>query len=254
MTVEQRKTIIDGVLTAGKRLREIFLEQHDFEMSKLTTFDYGIFADKEAESIILKVVEKSKLPCRIIAEESGIIEKRDAEYEVFIDPLDGTVNFSRGIPCFCVGVAIFRKHEPVLGIVFDPMMDELFVGEVGNGVQINGKDVRPKFFNYNLYIHLGWFGADAFVKTQSKLKQAGIKVRAAGSGVLAVTYGAVGRGDGSVSLEYNPWDLAPGLVIATELGMRIEQLDGTPVNMHQQKISMISTPPQIFDKVKDAIT
>lgn len=253
MDKNTKKIILDGVLAAGEKLKECFSNTLASNLSKVTTFDYGIPADKESEKILLEAIKHSGLSCEIIAEESGILENPNAEYSVFIDPLDGTVNFSRGIPFFCIGIALFKKEEPILGIVYDPMMNELFVGEKGKGVTLNDKRIRPRTNQQNLLVNFEWFGAEGYEDVLIKLKNAGIRARTAGSGVLAITYGAIGRGDGSVSLQNKPWDVAPGLVMATELGLRIEQLDGGSVDIRQKKISMIAAPEKVFRSIKAAL-
>src|SRR5262249_22966099 len=157
--------------------------------------------DKEAEKVILSAISELDLNCKVVAEESGISGEDSAEYQIFVDPLDGSVNFSRGIPAYCVGVAVFKNMHPLIGIVFDPNAGELFIAESGKGVTLNGDAYKAPSHEGNQLVNLEWFGADNFDQITRSLKSNGIRARLAGSGVLAFLYGCIGRGDGAVLLQ-----------------------------------------------------
>lgn len=142
----------------------------------------------------------------------------------------------------------------MLAIVYDPSMNELFVCEKGKGITLNGEKIIPETNQKNIFINLEWFGAEGFDGAIEGLKKKGIRARIAGSGVLAITYGAIGRGDGSVVLQNKPWDVAPGLIFSKELGLRVEQLDGKKVDLSKNQISMISASNKLFFRIKSAIT
>lgn len=254
MNNQTKEIIIGGIRLAGIEIKKLIGEVSSIPSAKITDFDYGVEADKKAEKIIIDAINKSGLDCEIISEESGIIGKKGAEYRVFIDPLDGSVNFSRDIPGFCVGLGIYSsENEPLLGIIYDPNLDELFIGEKGKGVILNGKRVSPKTYKKNILINLEWFGADNYIDVAEKLKKANLRARTAGSGVLALCYGVIGRGDASVLLQNYPWDIAPGMVFARELGYVIKQLDGNEVDLSKNKQDIIAAPQGLFKKISDCL-
>lgn len=222
--------------------------------AEITDFDYGIAADKKAEEIIIAAVRKSGLNCEIISEEAGFIGKEGAEYKVFIDPLDGSVNFSRGIPSFCIGLGVCSlKNEPLFGVIYDPNYDELFIGEKNKSITLNRKRLFPKMFEKNVLVNLEWSGADNYIEVAEKLKRSGFRVRTAGSGILALCYGAIGRGDATVLLKNYPWDIAPGMVFAKELGYVIKQFDGNEVDLSKNKQDIIAAPVSLFEKISDCL-
>jgi len=256
MDANAKKTIIMGVKAAGKRLVDLFNEKKGpVSESKASryAFDYKIPADKETEKIILDSIKRTGLKCEIVSEESDIMTNEDAEYRIYIDPLDGTVNFSRGIPIFCIGMGIFYKNVPYLGVVYDPTRDEIFIAEKGKGISVNGKIIRPQVREDKILVNLEWYGAESYERTVSKLKKANIRAVTAGSGVLALCYGSVGRGDGAILVENSPWDIAPGLVMAREAGHVIKEIDGSEVNLNKRRISIIAAPDKIFEKIEKAL-
>ncbi len=252
MTEDQKNILIRAVKEAG----QILISEEKTEIfSKVNNFDYGIPADKKSEEILIKAVKKSSLNCQIIAEESGQTGNENAEYKVFIDPLDGSVNYSRNIPAFSIGVAIFsKKNEPLLGIIYEPTNDELFIAEKGKGIKINGKSILPKFRSDKVLLNLEWFGAPEYPEIVKKLYEVGLRARTAGTGVLAFCYGCIGRGDGTILIKNRPWDVAPGLVFAQEAGLITKTFNGTEVDLTQDNINLISAPKELFNKIKEILS
>ncbi len=253
MTQKAKKTILDGVAKAGKVLRNSFDKVHKTNLSHVTKFDYGIPADKESEKILLEAINKSGLNCEIVSEESDLIENRNAEYQVFVDPLDGSVNFSRGIPCFCIGIGILKQGQPYWGAIYDPSTEELIIGERGKGVTLNGRVVVPRVYERNQLVNLEWFGADGYEDLVMKLKKSGIRARTAGSGVLALVYGMMGRGDGAILIDNKPWDIAPSLIMAQELKYTLRSFDGHKVDLKKEMISIVAAKDSFFTKLQKLV-
>ncbi|MFC1648896.1 inositol monophosphatase family protein [Nanoarchaeota archaeon] len=243
-----KKILVSGVISAGKEILK-YKGQGKQEATKITAFDYGIPADKQAEKIILDSISKTNLKVQIISEESGIKGDSQADYKIYVDALDGSVNFSRNIPAFCVGLALFYKNNPLLGIIYDPNTDELFIAEKGKGTTVNGEKIQSKTNKKNALINVEWFGAPNYESVIEKLKKANLRARTSGSGVLALCYGVIGRGDGAVLISNNPWDIAPGMVFAEEMGCEIKQFNGEPVNLSQKRIDVIAAPKDVFDMI-----
>ena len=250
MNNEQKNIIITGIKDAGTKIKNQLWFLQNESLTKVTSFDYGIPADKEAERIILKAIQETKLNCQLISEESDIIWESDAEYTIYLDPLDGSVNFSRGIPAFCIGVGVYKWTTPVLGIIYDISLNELFIAEIGKGVFLNGIQLYSPNIGPNLLINLEWFGAPTYEEVVTKLKKVGIRARTSWSWVLALCYGCIWRGDGAILLSNSPWDIAPGLVFAREFGHTIKQTSGHDVNLTQRRQDVIVGPSIIFDTLQ----
>ena len=244
-----KNQIITAVVEAGNKILKCFGQNSKDKKSKITDYDYGILADKLSEKIIVNAIRNSDFKCKIVSEESKIIENENSEYSVYLDPLDGSVNFSRGIPVFCVGLGILRNNKPILGIIYDPNNKELFITEKSKGVFLNGKKIIRKANKQNLLINLEWFGADNYAKMVARLKEAKQRARTAGSGILALCYGIIGRGDAAILLQNSPWDIAPGLAFAKELGIKIKQLDGENIDLSKRKNDILAAPEEIFNKI-----
>lgn len=254
MNFKQKDTLIAAVKKAGQTLLQD--TNHRNASAKVTTFDFGIPQDKIAEQILIEAVQSLDLNAYIIAEESGKQGDSNAEYKVYIDPMDGSVNYSHNIPSFCVGVGVYKNDQPLVGIVYDPSNEQLFLAEVGKGIYINNKKFDPPIApakEQNILINLEWFGAPEFLAISKRLYDAGIRARSAGSGVLALLYGTIGRGDGTILLANKPWDVAPGLVFATELGLTCTNLRGGPINLSQEKLDVIVASSYVHQKIISAI-
>jgi len=245
MNERQLNIIIKGIINAGERIKIQSEINTLYNLSKVSKYDYGIPVDLEAESIILEAIQNAKIECRIIAEESGIINNKASDYTIYIDPLDGTVNYSRGIPVYCIGLGIYKNNEPLIGIVYDINQNELLIAEKNKGITLNNKKVNSQPIKYNTLVNLEWFGADKYETAVSKLKQIGIRARTAGSGILALSYACIGRGDGAVLIENKPWDVAAGIPFALEAGYRVTQIDGSPVDLSSDEQNIIAAYPDL---------
>lgn len=253
MNTNQKNIIIEWVKTAGLKIKEYVWKINKESMSKITAFDYWIPADKISETVILQAIKDSKLDCKIISEESEIIWQDNAEYTIYLDPLDGSINFSRGIPVFCIGLWIYKNNKPILGVVYDISMDEMFIADIWNWISLNWKPLKSNIFDSNILINIERSWAPNYDKTVWKLKENYIRTRTAGSGVLALCYGSIGRWDWSILLDNKPRDIAPWLVFAVENWYIIKQINWEDVNLSIHSQNLIAAPQKIFDKLKEII-
>lgn len=163
------------------------------------------------------------------AGESGQAGESDGRVWV-IDPLDGTVNYANGIPVFCVSVGLASGGQPVVGVVYDPVRDEMFTAQTGGGARLDGASiqhpVKDKLSDCVVSLALprrGWAGRETKVRRAIRVS------RAMGSAALALTYLANGRFDGFVQAGgLSLWDICAAGLIATEGGARLTTLDGGP--------------------------
>ena len=189
--------------------------------------------DNKSEKAIIDLI-KSRFPShRFWAEESGITGNDDSEITWIIDPLDGTVNFAHNLPIFSVSIAAIKGKEILCGVVYHPILDELFVAVKGQGATLNGEKISPSKtddlssaflvtgFPYNVHENPGQC-IDHFVW----VVQSGIPIRRLGSAALDLAYVACGRFDGFWEINLHPWDVAAGVLLVREAGGTVSQYDG----------------------------
>jgi myo-inositol-1(or 4)-monophosphatase len=184
--------------------------------------DTKLDADKKSEKIILKKLLKYY---PVLGEESGItgIFTKQTPYWI-IDPLDGTVNYSRNIPINCISIALWHKEKPILGVVYDFTRNELFSGVVGYGAKLNGKKIKVSKIKQKSksIIFTGFPIEFSFnnknIKNFIKIVQDYKKVRSIGSAALSLAYVASGRGEVYKEKNIKIWDVAAGLALVKAAG------------------------------------
>ena len=191
--------------------------------------------DRLSEELILAVLKARFPDYAVLAEESGPSGGGAASggYRWVVDPLDGTTNFAHGFPFFAVSIALTRDDRPVLGVVYDPIRDEMFAAEDGKGATLNGAPIHVSAesslreallatgFQYDLeHARRANFTefADFALRAQG--------IRRAGSAALDSAYVGAGRFDGYWEFGINPWDIAAGALVAREAGGRVTSADG----------------------------
>jgi len=177
-----------------------------------------------------------------LAEESGAT-KGDADHLWIIDPLDGTVNYAHGYPCYCVSIGYQHKGEVVAGVVYNPCLDELFVAEKGQGATLNGKPIAVSATTELKQSLLATgFAYDINESSDNNLDhfQHFIKacqaIRRPGSAAMDLCYTAMGRFEGFWELKLHPWDYAAGWLMIEEAGGKATRFDGSPFQMGDRSI------------------
>ena len=140
-----------------------------------------------------------------------------------VDPIDGTANFVRGIAQFCISIAFVTGGETRIGVIYDPMLDELFAAARGHGATLNGQPIRVSGLDdmHSATVEAGWstrLPLSRYVDVVGRLLEAGAGMRRGGSGALALAYVAAGRIDGYCELHMNAWDALAGLLLIEEAG------------------------------------
>ncbi|CAM4507085.1 myo-inositol-1(or 4)-monophosphatase [Paenibacillus endophyticus] len=183
---------------------------------------------------------------------------RDAEYLWIVDPIDGTTNFVHGFPFFCVSIALAYKGEVIVGVVYDPMKDELFVAEKGKGAYVHGKRMQaskdetlrgslvatglPADHHYALPLNLK--GIQAIAPQVRNL-------RIAGSAALHLAYVAAGRLSGFWEIGLSSWDLAAGTLLVQESGGIVTDTMGKPYDLGVRNV--VATNGHIQDELVAAL-
>ncbi|MCS7157088.1 MAG: inositol monophosphatase [Blastocatellia bacterium] len=232
---------VETAREAGALLRDHFGRTVDVNY-KSSPIDLVTEVDLLSESLIKERIAAHYPRHAILAEESGH-QGGTSEYRWLIDPLDGTTNYAHGYPFFCVALALEYQGEIVLGVVYDPLREELFVAERGAGATLNGRPIRVSRtetlaqgllatgFPYTIRSRpdesLAYFAR--FVKTAQA-------IRRDGSAVLDLCYLACGRFDGFWELGLKPWDMAAGALMVEEAGGRVTRFDGSPFRLYEPEI------------------
>lgn len=193
--------------------------------------DYASEVDAAAEAEIIRELRRAFPDYAILAEESGAMGK--GRYTFVVDPLDGTSNYLRGLPHFCVSIALVENGEPVHGVVFDPLRNELFTASRGAGALLNDRKIRVadrKDLAGSLLI-TGFPPRERSrlapqLEALSKLMAEAEDIRRTGSAALDLAYVACGRADGYFEAGIKPWDIAAGMLLVREAGGRVCDLKG----------------------------
>ncbi len=225
---------------ASRNLLRDFGESEQLQVSRKGPADFVSKADKRAEEIIYDNLNRDRPGYSYLMEEAGEIEGTDKTHRFIIDPLDGTTNFLHGIPHFAISIALEREGELVMGLVYNPVTDEMFYAETGKGAFINdgtrgGTDRRLRpgrrdIFADSLFAtgipFLGRPGHAKFLKELHQVMGASSGVRRLGSAALDLAWTAAGRYDGYWERGLAVWDIAAGVIIAREAGLTVESLSG----------------------------
>jgi len=187
--------------------------------------DVKIAADKKLESFIIEHLIK-ETQFSILSEETGAVTKSssNSKYHWIIDPLDGSLNFSRGIPVSCISIALWKDMEPLLGVVYDFNHNETFSGIVGEGAWLNNKPITVSNITEisKAVLCTGFpvstdFSMKSIFKFSEKIREFK-KVRLLGSAALSLAYVACGRADIYFENDIKIWDVAAGLALVKAAG------------------------------------
>jgi len=217
---------ITAAQAAGERLRQAF--GHDLQVNATFAHDIKLAADVECQNLIYQILLDHFPKTRCIGEEGDSNNPGDpkAEVEWIVDPIDGTMNLAMGIPHFCVSIAAREavSQRILLGVIYDPLRNELFTAERGSGTYLNGVrqkvSTRDKLSDAVLAV--------GFAKTQESIDHClelykvygntARKLRAMGSAALDLAYVSSGRLDAYIEQGVNLWDIAAGIVLVEEAG------------------------------------
>jgi myo-inositol-1(or 4)-monophosphatase len=236
---EELEAAISAAKEAGEVLRGAFGKEqavrHKGEVDIVTE------ADERAEAVIREILLGAFPSYGMLAEEGGgLVGEEDARW--IVDPLDGTTNYAHGLPIFCVSIALERAREVVLGVVHDPMREDTFIAQRGNGATLNSQPMEVSGtdemigalmvtgFPYDreqVPVALDLFGRFAML-TQS--------MRRLGSAALDLCYVASGRLDGYYEGSVHAWDVAAGALMVEEAGGKVTDYRGGVLDLEGREI------------------
>lgn len=233
-------TAILAAQYGGSILREGYGTAFDIQ-SKDGKHDLVTTYDKRVEEAVIGFIRHHYPDHIFLAEERGADGDDPTTIKWIIDPLDGTVNFAYNIPMFAISIAATFQGEILAGVIYHPLLQELFTAEKGQGAYLNGKPLRVSQttlleqamiatgFPYNVRenpLHC----IDLF----DKLAHLGTPLRRIGSACLDLAYLAAGRFDAFWEVSLRPWDIAAGALLIQEAGGKITRFDGSPLNLLQE--------------------
>jgi len=233
-----KTTALNIALDAGKILLRNYGRIRSIHHKGSDAINLVTDIDKKSEAFIVKNLLK-KFPDHQILAEEGSLSKTSSPYKWIIDPIDGTTNFAHGFPFFCVSIGLEIDREVAFGIVYAPMLRELFVAERKKGATLNGKRIHVSAesrlgrsllatgFPYDVRVarrnNLNYFSS--FIKKARA-------IRRAGSAAIDLCYVACGRFDGFWEMKLAPWDLAAATLMVEEAGGKVTNFSGRKLNLY----------------------
>ena len=199
--------------------------------------DYASEVDSDAEKVIIKELRRAYPDYGFVGEESGA--QINGRYTFVIDPLDGTSNYLRGFPHYCVSIALVENGEPLDAVIFDPLRNELFTASRGAGAVLNDRRIRvtERKDLAGAMIHTGFpprerARASSQLKCVDALLTQAEDIRRTGSAALDLAYVACGRADAYFEAGVKAWDIAAGVLLVREAGGRVCDFKGaSPARM-----------------------
>jgi myo-inositol-1(or 4)-monophosphatase len=193
--------------------------------------DYASEVDGQAETVIIKELRRATPDYAILGEEGGA--QGSGRFTWVIDPLDVTSNYQHGFPHFCVSIALVENGEPIHGVIFDPLRNDLFTASRGSGATLNDKKIRVaerKDLN-GAFLITGFpprerKSVGAHLKCIEALLQDAEDIRRTGSAALDLAYVACGRADAYFESGVKPWDIAAGALMVREAGGKVVDYRG----------------------------
>ncbi len=235
--------MIKACRKAAKVLIRDFGEVEKLQVSVKGPGDFVTVTDKKVEKILIDELQKARPNYSILSEETGEI-KNDDEFRWIIDPIDGTANFLHGIPHFAISIGLEKKNEIICGIIYDPIKDEMFMGEKGSGSFLNNQRMRVSGRKKLKDCVIFTGGPRSLAKDkdlslreyQNFSSKVLTPIRKMGSAALDMAYVAAGRSDGFWHRNLNYWDIAAGIILVKEAGGFVNDFSGDDKYVENENI------------------
>lgn len=231
----------EAALTAGAELKHYWGNLQDVQEKR--PGDLVTEADRAAEKAVLATLKRHVPDHAILAEESGMQGDWTDEFLWAIDPLDGTTNYAHQYPCVAVSIGLLVQGKPVVGVVYNPIQDELYRAAQGLGATCNRRSIQvSKTTELSQSLLVTGFAYDRHSRADNNyaefchLTHQTHGVRRDGAASLDLAYVACGRVDGYWERGLSPWDLAAGVVILEEAGGRVTAYDESPFDLRSGRI------------------
>lgn len=243
-----------AAMQAGQLLRKGFGSTFEIAL-KPGNHNFVTEYDHWAESIVLNTIRSHFPDHNILAEESGLSESPCSPYLWIIDPLDGTLNFANHIPQFVVSIGIAYQNEIIAGVIYQPMLNELFTAEKGKGAFMNGRQLSVSSVTKldQAVVSTGMpfnvrEDGNPYLDCFAKFVKQGSAMREIGSAALSLAYLAAGRFSAFWIDSLQPWDMAAGKLIVEEAQGRVTHYDGNHHDIFSTK-NLLASNSHLHDSL-----
>ena len=236
---------LDAAVAAARAAGEML--RHNFEkplrVSAAMKHDIKLEIDVHAQDLITRLLLK-EFPQHALYGEEGIVGDQASAFQWVVDPLDGTVNYFYGIPHFCVSIALRHEGEIIVGVIYDPIRDELWTGQKGEAPTLNGRKFRvsERVDLAEAVVSVGLSKTGVTIEAGVPLLQTMVhrarKCRLLGSAALDMAYVACGRMDAYIEQGISLWDVAAGWILVETAGGSVEM---TPRTDMKDRYSVIAS-------------
>lgn len=239
----QLNIAVRAARAAGDLMMRHMARGETIKVAQKGSNDFVTQVDRAAEQVIVDQIIQAYPDHAILGEEYGRSGNSESDYEWIIDPLDGTTNFIHDNPQFAVSIAMRYRGTLEIGVIYDPLRQELFTAERGQGAQLDGKRIRVTQardldnglvgtgFPYSNFEHL-----DAYMAMLKKVIKNTAGVRRPGSAALDLAWMAAGRLDAFWELNLKPWDIAAGALLIKEAGGMVADISGSSLDLERGHI------------------
>ncbi|MDG2090370.1 MAG: inositol monophosphatase family protein [Gammaproteobacteria bacterium] len=229
--------IVNIALRAAREASDIIVQASD-RLDRIQVFDKGdndyvTNVDQEVETLLISSIQKAYPEHSFLGEESGLIEGEDKSTIWYIDPIDGTRNFMRGFPHFCISMACVKNNKLEHAVILDPIRQDEFTATKGEGSRLNDTRIRvgKKTKLQEVALSMSFAGGDHYelaLALQKKIKDNIGGIRVTGSAALDLAYVASGKLDAGWVSGLKQWDVAAGILLIQEAGGLISDHQGNP--------------------------
>lgn len=232
-----KEAVVAGAAELTRYFHQSFSIQNKDGKNNLVTD-----ADHASEKAIIEVIRKYYPDHYILTEESGALAQ-ESDYKWIIDPLDGTINFAHGLPINCVSIGVEFKGEMILGMVYNPHMNEMFFAEKGKGATLNDQPIKVSTEKSALksclvtgfpYVYIN--SENGPLQVFERFIKEGVPVRRLGAAAIDLCWVAAGRFDGFYEHKLEAWDSAAGYLIVEEAGGKVTDFNGDKYSPYQHRI------------------
>jgi len=248
----------DTAIKAARAAGELILQR----LGDVGKIEYkGVFnlvtdVDKAAEKIIIGILHKEFPDDAILAEESGVTDGTGTKRRWLIDPIDGTTNFAHSYPFFCVSIALEEAGQLLLGVVFNPVANELFCAEKGAGAWLNDKPIKvSKVSKLEESLLSTGFHSSSRASEHSnretfmRITDRTHGVRRDGSAALDMCFVACGRTEGFWERQIALWDIGAGTIIVKEAGGHVTDLSGHDFDLKNLRVNILASNKLVHQQI-----
>ena len=225
--------MIAAARKAARALKRDFGEVENLQVSLKGPANFVSAADRRAEETLFAELSKARPGYGFLGEEGGVREGADKTHRWVVDPLDGTTNFLHGIPHFAISIGLEREGTVIAGLIYNPIVDEMFLAERGKGAFLNEQRIRvaarKRLADAVIACglpHIGRGDIELGRRETGAVQEQVAGLRRFGAAALDLAWVAAGRLDAYWERNINPWDIAAGMILVREAGGFISDCDG----------------------------